>query len=539
MTSLDEYLIYLRKSRKDMEAEARGEGETLARHEKALLELARRQRLNVTQIYREVVSGETIAARPVMQQVLEEVSQGRWKGVLVMEVERLARGDTMDQGLVAQTFKFSDTQIVTPMKTYDPANEFDEEYFEFGLFMSRREYKTINRRLQRGRVASVKEGKYVSSKPPYGYKRVKLEHDKGWTLEIIPEEAEIVRMIFDLYTSGEIQEDGTRRRLGVSLIVRRLNTLKVKSKNGGDWVPATIRDILINPVYIGKIRWNWRPTVKSRSSVGVVVSRPRASSDECIIVDGLHPAIVDKDVWEAAQEFMKQNPPRPVGERNAVKSPLAGIVVCGKCGRKMVRRPYGTKNTEPTLMCAATSCNNVSSALRLVEERILEALAGWLGEYRVKWQDGGGNPSKKVSQVDVKRKAIKKVERELAELEVQCDNIHNLLEQGIYSIDVFLERSKLLSERVAQAKEDRSVLEKELALELAREDSQKNIIPKVERLLDVYASLPTAKAKNDMLKEVLEKVVYTKEKGGRWHGSPDEFEITLYPKLPMYGKEKE
>ena len=110
--------------------------------------------------------------------------------------------------------------------------------------------------MQRGRVASVKEGKYVSNKPPYGYRRVKLERDKGFTLEIVPEEAEIIRLIYDLYTSGELLPDGTRKRLGVSLIVRRLNALKVPTKMGGDWVVATIRDILINPVYCGKIRWN-------------------------------------------------------------------------------------------------------------------------------------------------------------------------------------------------------------------------------------------------------------------------------------------
>ena len=141
------YIIYLRKSRADLEAEQRGEGETLARHERALLELARRQRLNIVDIYREIVSGETIAARPVMQRVLAEVEEGLWDGVLVYEVERLARGDTIDQGIVAQAFKFSNTKIITPVKTYDPDNEFDEEYFEFGLFMSRREYKTINRRV--------------------------------------------------------------------------------------------------------------------------------------------------------------------------------------------------------------------------------------------------------------------------------------------------------------------------------------------------------------------------------------------------------
>lgn len=62
---------------------------------------------------------------------------------------------------MSQTFKYSGTKIITPMKVYDPENEFDEEYFEFGLFMSRREYKTINRRLQRGRISSAKEGKFV------------------------------------------------------------------------------------------------------------------------------------------------------------------------------------------------------------------------------------------------------------------------------------------------------------------------------------------------------------------------------------------
>ena len=164
-----QYCMYLRKSRADIEAEARGEGETLARHEKILLELAKKINLNITEIYREIVSGETISSRPVMQQLLSEVEQGIWSGVLVVEVERLARGDTKDQGVVAQTFKFSDTKIITPMKVYDPQNEFDEEYFEFGLFMSRREYKTTTRRLQGGRVASVKEGKYVGNIPPFGY----------------------------------------------------------------------------------------------------------------------------------------------------------------------------------------------------------------------------------------------------------------------------------------------------------------------------------------------------------------------------------
>ena len=95
-----------------------------------------------------MVSGESIEDRPQIQELLNEVIAGKYRGVLVMEIERLARGNTRDQGEIAEAFWGSETLIITPSKTYDPTNEFDEEYFEFGLYMSRREYKTIRRRMQ-------------------------------------------------------------------------------------------------------------------------------------------------------------------------------------------------------------------------------------------------------------------------------------------------------------------------------------------------------------------------------------------------------
>ena len=195
---MKDYCMYLRKSRADVEAEARGEGETLSRHQNILLELAKKQKLNLVKIYREIVSGDSIAARPQMQSLLADITDGKYAGVLVVEVERLARGDTIDQGIVAQAFRESSTKIVTPTKTYDPDNEFDEEYFEFSLFMSRREYKTIKRRMQAGRLASIKEGNYISTIAPYGYRKINPE-PKVHTLEVIPEEAEIIKLIYKLY----------------------------------------------------------------------------------------------------------------------------------------------------------------------------------------------------------------------------------------------------------------------------------------------------------------------------------------------------
>ena len=533
------YCLYLRKSRADAEAESRGEGETLARHEKALFELAKRQNLNVIQIYREVVSGETIATRPVMQQLLCEVEQGLWEGVLVMEVERLARGETMDQGLVAQTFKYSNTKIITPIKTYDPNNEYDEEYFEFGLFMSRREYKTINRRLQRGRIASVKEGKFLGNKPPYGYIRKKLEGQKGYTLEIMPEQAQVVKMIYEFYTHGEIQADGSTKRLGAAHIVRKLNGLRIPPLKSDAWVMSTVRGILHNPVYIGQIRWNSRPAVKKMVDGKMRSVRPRAKEEDWILVDGLHEAIIDEATWRQAQEFLKSKPAAPIPKEKPMKNPLAGLIVCGMCGRKMVRRPY-TSTYPDFLMCPVTSCSNVSAKLPLVEQRIIEALEQWLQEYKLNWEIESRQKPKDNNQQEIKGKAVKKLEDEIQTLKKQLDHIHDSFEQGIYSADTFLERSKVIQEKITAAQNEKESLLEGLQFCADKEHSRKVFIPKLDSILELYKATDNIGLKNELLKEVVEKVVYTKlKKGTKYTKRTDDFELVLYPKLPKSQEDQE
>lgn len=85
-------------------------------------------------------------------------------------------------------------------------------------------------------------------------KEKKLENDSGYTLESNPDEAKIVVLIYKWHTGPE--------RIGVSRIRNKLNEMKIPTRKGGDWTDSTIRDILSNPVYIGKIRWNARPQIK-------------------------------------------------------------------------------------------------------------------------------------------------------------------------------------------------------------------------------------------------------------------------------------
>jgi site-specific DNA recombinase len=528
---MQNYVMYLRKSRADMDAEAHGEGETLLRHEKILLEMAKKMKLNVTMIYREIVSGDSIASRPVMQQLLSEIEAGTWAGVLVVEVERLARGDTIDQGIVAQAFKVSNTKIITPIKTYDPNNEFDEEYFEFGLFMSRREYKTINRRLQRGRVAASKEGKFLGSRPAFGYKIVKIQGDKGNTLEIVADQAETIRLIFSLYTDGLIDQFGEKRRLGIQQIARVLNEMHIPPARHDYWVKSTIRDILINPVYAGKIRWNWRTNQKRIINGEQVISRPR--NDEYVLVDGLHEAIVSDEVFAKAQEYIAMAPPAPVGYRSQIKNPFAGIIICGICGRKMVLRKgsmSGNYKKKDYIVCHARGCSNVGSAYDYVETKILAAIKSWYNQYTVELEHKKAEPDINRTALE---KSLKLLESEITTLNKQHSNIFDLLEQGIYSTEQFLERSRNLSERIADAKESKALMESNLARHTENELTGYQLMPKVKHLIDIYDSLPSAAQKNELLKEIVEKIEYRKDKAASHNtGSPDDFQLVLYPKLP-------
>ena len=517
-----EYAIYLRKSRADAELEAAGGEDTLARHRRTLLDLAASRGLTVTQIYEEVVSGETLAARPEMQKLLAAVDQGAFDGVLVMEVERLARGDTIDQGIVAQSFKFSSTKIITPVKTYDPNNEFDEEYFEFGLFMSRREYKTINRRLQRGRMASVNEGKWPGNKAPYGYRRVKLAGEKGFSLEPVEDQAQWVRRIYEWNTAPTDYPAGKRQRLGCSLIAKRLNELGIPSATGGAWTAPVIREILTNPVYVGQIRWGNRASKKTVRDGTVTVSRPRAADP--VIAEGRHPAIVDREIFDRAQE-LAAHPSRPGPKQVEIKNPLSGLVVCGCCGHMMSRRPYQSGRQE-TLLCAYPSCHEtVASDLRDVEAAVLDALEAYLQDFRT--EQAQARPVDTTSIED----ALTALDKEDRQLRAQEARAYDLVEQGIYSTETFLTRTRTIAARrekiAAQADELRQEMDRLIRLQASRTD----LIPQLEHVLDVYWS-SSVQERNELLKTVLEKVEYRKTRRERWKGGGD-MTLTLFPRLPV------
>jgi len=508
-----EYAVYLRKSRKDIEEESRTGVDTLQSHRRTLYELARRYNISITEEYAEVVSGERISARPQMQRLLEDVDAGRWKGVLVMEVERLARGDTLDQGIVAQTFKYSNTLIITPMKIYDPNDPNDEEYFEFGLFMSRREFKTIVRRMQWGRKNSVEMGRYPGNIAPYGYQRKKLP-GKGYTLEPHPDEAPVVKLIFELYTE---------KKMGTTSIADYLNSLGIPSRKGTGWSTPTIRDILRNPVYAGYVRWGWRRAIKKRDGA---ISRPKQR--EYTLIKGLHPPLIDEATFQLAQEIMDDNSRPPVQVAN-ITNPLAGLIRCGLCGGPITYRPYNRSNIAPQLMCPNKKCVCKGSSFPLVEERLLQALREWLKRYKAEWRRG---KPKEEPMIEAKQAVVDSIQKELEALQKQKGSLHDLVERGVYTVETFLERMQALSQRIAETTEALNRAIEDLEKEKARNKAMVDVIPNVEHVLKIYPKSKDPAEKNELLRSVLEKVEYEKTRGGRWSGAEDAFTLRLYPKLP-------
>lgn len=503
---MDYYLMYLRKSRHDRDFADATVEETLARHKAILDKYAMENNLTVVKVYKEVVSGESISARPEVQKLLEDVQTGNYAGVLVTDISRLARGNSIDQGIISQTFMFSGTKIITPDKTYDPEDESDEDFFEFELFMSRKEYKTINKRLVKGRNSSASEGKWMGSKDPYGYRKVKLQGQKGYTLEIIPEEADIVRLIFDMYEEG----------MGLIKITNYLNAHKIPTKKDCLWTSSAVSHLMTNPVYCGMIRWkNWKTEKKI---VNGVIEHHRVRNSTPELYEGLHEAIISKEQFDRVQNITNGTF-APVGVNKQFLNPFAGLLYCSVCGSRIERTTDG--RNVPRYRCTNRICETATVYQSVIEDAIVTALREWFKDYMIEIQQN----LEPVNLTGMKA-TIVTLEKELDKLSKQLNKAYDLVEQGVYTVDVFQERAGNIKEKISVLLEEKDNLQNEIDEMENYKDTRTDLIPKAEHLLNSYDQM-TVEERNQVLKQILKRIEYTKPKG-IVNGTP---EIKLFPKF--------
>lgn len=480
------YIIYLRKSRTDNPAES--VEEVLEKHETMLQDLASRElggRIPEEFILREnFISGETIEERPEMLRLMSMLEDPKIKGVLVVDPQRLSRGDLEDCGKVVNAFRYSNTKIITLQMHYDLSNKMHRKFFEQELMRGNDYLEYTKEILLRGRVASVQKGNYIGNIAPFGYDKAIID---GCPSLKPNDQADIVRMIFDMY----VNQDKSYLQ-----IARHLDSIGVKPMKGEVWEKCSITSMLKNVHYAGYVKFGSKKTEKVYENGHLIKKRGIPSDpDETIIARGKQEAIVSQEIFDAAQVRINNNP-RAKWDA-PLRNPLAGIFFCHKCGRAVKQHPY--KHARDRFECGdRKTCKSRSVPQDEAIEALIYALElEHLPDLEVKLKNNDGNAAK------IQEKQIQKMKAELREMEAQEEKQYDLLEKGIYSEEKFLKRNAELNAQIEMLKSAIYDAKKTLPKEVNYEE-------RIVKLKEAIAALRNndiaVEAKNKLLKTIIERI---------------------------------
>ena len=498
----DEFLLYLRKSRTDdplLSVE-----EVLAKHEAILDEWCEKNlggRVPEENKYREVVSGETIADRPEVQIILKKIESPRYKAILIVDVQRLSRGDLEDAGRLIKLLRYTNTLVVTPPKAYDLRDEYDRDAFERELKRGNEFLEYQKKIMNRGRLLSVSQGNYIGSEPPYGYNKVWIMEGKRKcpTLAINEEEANVVRMIFDMYVNQD---------MGRPSICHQLDSLGIKPPKGKLWSPNGLRDLLENVHYLGKVKWNWRKTVTIVEDGEIIKTNPKSKIGEYLIYDGKHPAIISEELFNAALE--KQGKNHRAKPTTKVRNPFASLLYC-KCGRAMILKSQKSRGGIPRLICNDhIHCSTGSCNYEDVVNAVADILKQCISDFEIRIKSDTGDSAK------LHEKLLKSLEKKMQELEAkelaQWEAQANPDPSQRMPAHIF----KMLNEKLLKEKDEVKEAMCNARKSMPDPVDYKEKLFRFKEALDALLDPDVdAQLKNKLLKDCIERIEYNREKPER------------------------
>lgn len=512
----EEIIDYLRKSRTDDPALT--VAEVLAKHEQMLDDWVEHNLPGLGSVpeenrYREVVSGETIVDRPEIQEVLRRIESPRIKAILCVEPQRLSRGDLEDIGRLVKLLRYSNTLVITKDFTYDLRDDGDRDRFERELKRGNEFLEYQKRIMYNGRLLSVQNGNFLGRFAPYGYKKIVVQEGKRkcHTLEIVPEEAAVVKLIFEMYAQG----------YGSHKIARTLDEMGAPTRKGGKWAPESLKRMRTNHHYLGMVRWDYRKEVKTVEDGEIVTSRPMNS--EYLLYPGKQEPIIDQELWDAVQEIRDKIPPVKGRARHA--NPLAGVVYC-QCGRSMSRRTYKNKGVErsaPRLLCDDQAhCGTPSCTVAEMMAEVIKALQEAIEDFEVRIKDNITDSAALHGEL------LASLEKRLEEL-----NKRELAQWDKYTQEGMPKHIfDQLNEKVLKEKEE---VQRALCTMQDSLPVQVNYEKKKQLFSDALAALQNPEApvreQNMLVKQCIERIVYSRgekgEKGNRYKTLPMHLEFHL------------
>lgn len=252
-------------------------------------------------------SGSTIQGRPNMRMLLADAKQRKFDVLIIHRIDRLSRN--LQEALqIVEMLMEHGIQLVSISENLDLTSSMGKLLFQLMGTFAEFERETISDRVKHGLKERAKAGKY-SGAAVLGY-----NFQDGF-LQVNEQEADIIRFIFEQANENK----------GYMKIVNLLNANGMKTKKGCLFSIATVREILNNPLYIGKIRYNLNEDWTRQ--------RRKGSKENVLLVDGEHEGIISTDLWENVQKLKALRSRKTTSSRPYI---LSGLMRCPICKYKMV-----------------------------------------------------------------------------------------------------------------------------------------------------------------------------------------------------------
>lgn len=256
----------------------------------------------------EGVSGKNISGRPEMKRLLKDIESKDFTTVIVYKIDRISR-KSKDALEIAERCEQANISLISLKENFDIATPMGKMIFQIMSNFSEFERNSIVDRAKMGMLQRAKQGLYNGGRV-FGYESVNKE------LVVNEEEAHVIRLIFDY----------AEQDMGYKAIVSRINTMGYKTKRGAHFSINTIKTILDNPLYVGKIRFNRYQNWAEKHRKG--------KNEDYILVEGKHTSIITQEQWDRVQLIRKKRSIRPAQSNQPYI--LNGLIRCPKCGYGMV-----------------------------------------------------------------------------------------------------------------------------------------------------------------------------------------------------------
>jgi site-specific DNA recombinase len=273
------------------------------------------------------ISGTSIYKRKDLQRLLEDIESGDIAEVWVTKLSRLGR-NTRDVLNIIYELEKHNVVFKSIRDGIDTSNSMGKVMLQFMSIVSEMERDIIMETTKAGLDYRASIGKIYGCRSILGYDRI--GSGKNSYLDINVEESKTIKNIYSLYLKG----------YGYKAICNELNGDGIKSKDGNFFSIGSVKGILSNPLYSGKIRYNLYKDWNTKRRKG------KQQKEDIIFVDGLHKNIISKSKWERAQKRMKTNRIDSVIQKEYYQ--LTGLLRCPACNARMVgnRGKYKYKSVE-------------------------------------------------------------------------------------------------------------------------------------------------------------------------------------------------